>query len=104
MTNTNSVCWFTLLQKEFREYKNSFFWTPVIMAIGLTVLMLLSVLLVGRVSVVGTAIHNALINEGNMDAMNITLHIEPGEGTELTMEERSIPIQQQDEDGVVVIF
>ena len=51
MASTASLRRFTLLQKEIQEYKLSFVWTPVIVAVVLTLLMFASVLVAGRISI-----------------------------------------------------
>lgn len=63
MATAQSPRFFALLQREFREYRNSLFWTPVITAIVLGVLMLLSVVVANRIAVVGDTILDALMSE-----------------------------------------
>ena len=63
MATAQSPRFFALLQREFREYRNSLFWTPVITAIVLGVRMLLSVVVANRIAVVGDTILDALMSE-----------------------------------------
>ncbi|RLQ23869.1 hypothetical protein DWB85_01575 [Seongchinamella sediminis] len=51
MTASASLRRFTLLQKELQEYKRSLVWTPVVIAVLLTLLMLVSVLVANRITV-----------------------------------------------------
>ena len=54
----------SLLQRELREYRTSLVWTPLVTALLLALLMLSSVLLVNRVSVIGDTILDALMADG----------------------------------------
>ena len=79
MTTHTGSRFMTLLQREFREYKNSLFWTPVITAVILAVLMLASVVLANRISVVGDTLLDAMMRKGN-DEVNISISVgEDGE-------------------------
>jgi len=73
-SQTNRV--FTLVQREIQESKNSLFWTPIAIAVGLTLVMLVSVLLANRVSIMGDAMMQVLLDEGSASGMNITIHID----------------------------
>ena len=53
MASSASLRRFTLLQKEIQEYKRSLVWTPVLIAVALSVLMLLSVLVANRITAMG---------------------------------------------------
>lgn len=48
MASTQGSRFFTLLQREFREYKTSMFWTPILAAVLMLVLMLGSIMLGNR--------------------------------------------------------
>ncbi|EED32617.1 ABC transporter, permease protein, putative [gamma proteobacterium NOR5-3] len=88
MATTQTSQFMTLLQREFREYKTSLFWTPVITAIVLGVLMLGSVVLANRISVVGDTVLEALMRKGN-DNVNITISIGEDGEEEVTVVETS---------------
>jgi len=76
----------TLLQREFREYRNSLFWTPVITALVLGVLMIGSVVLVNSVSIIGDTILEALMAEGGT-GVNVTISLNEDTGEEVTVVE-----------------
>ncbi|MEO0437642.1 MAG: hypothetical protein AAF098_12110 [Pseudomonadota bacterium] len=61
MASANPARFFTLLQREFREYKNSLFWTPVASAVILGLLMLGSAILVNRIDLIGNAVLDSII-------------------------------------------
>ncbi|MEM7692156.1 MAG: hypothetical protein AAF194_06905, partial [Pseudomonadota bacterium] len=61
MASANPARFFTLLQREFREYKNSLLWTPIASAIILGMLMLGSAILVNRIDMIGNAVLDSVI-------------------------------------------
>lgn len=63
MPATQTPRFFALVQREFREYRNSLFWTPVVTALVLGVLLLVSVVVANRIAVVGDTILTALMSE-----------------------------------------
>lgn len=67
---------FTLVQRELQEYKTSLVWTPVIAAVLLTSLMIVSVVLADRVSVMGDAILQVILQEDSASGMNISIQID----------------------------
>ncbi len=67
---------FTLVQREIQESKNALFWTPIVIAGVLALIMLASVLLANRVSIMGDAVMQVLLDEGSASGMNITIHID----------------------------
>ncbi|WOJ93765.1 hypothetical protein R0135_01030 [Congregibacter variabilis] len=91
MGTTQTSQFMTLLQREFREYKNSLLWTPVITAVVLCVLMLGSVVLANRISVVGDTILEAMMRKGN-DNVNISISIGEDGEEEITVVEVSNPV------------
>ena len=93
MASSKSNRMFTLAQREIQESKNSLLWTPVAMAVGLTLVMLVSVLLANRVSIMGDAMMQVLLDEGSASGMNITIHIDD-EGNQ---EVQTYTIEQSDE-------
>lgn len=80
----------TLLQREFREYKTSLFWTPIATAAVLAVLMLGSVVLANRISVIGDTILEAMMRKG-ADNVNITISISEDGEEEITVVEVTEP-------------
>jgi hypothetical protein len=62
MENAPNSRFITLLQREFREYRNSLFWTPVVTATVLGLLMLGSVILANRISVFGDVLLQAVMD------------------------------------------
>jgi len=72
----------TLIQREIQESKFALFWTPIVIAVVLTLIMLASVLLANRVSIMGDVVMQVLLDEENASSMNVTIHIdEMGEQT-----------------------
>ena len=76
MASSQSSRVYTLVQREIQESKNSLFWTPIGIAVALTLIMLTSVLLANRVSVMGDAMMQVLLDEGSTSGMNITIRID----------------------------
>lgn len=76
MVNSKSSRIFSLLQREIQENKNALFWTPIVIAGVLTLVMLASVLLANRVSIMGDTVMQVLLDEGSTSGMNITIHID----------------------------
>jgi ABC-2 type transport system permease protein len=76
MANSKSNRIFTLFQREIQENKNALLWTPIVIAVVLTLVMLASVLLANRVSIMGNAVMQVLLDEGSTSGMNITIHID----------------------------
>ncbi|WP_439106416.1 hypothetical protein [Congregibacter sp.] len=97
MTTTQTSQFVTLIQREFREYKNSLFWTPIITAVVLAVLMLGSVVLVNRVSVIGDTILEAMMRKGG-DNVNISITIGEDGEEEFTIVEVTQPVLSDGED------
>jgi len=90
---------FTLLQRELQESKTSLFWTPIAIAVGLTLIMLVSVLLANRVSIMGDAMLQVLMDEGSTSGMNITIHIDEEGRQEIqtyTIEDSEDPVAEDD--------
>lgn len=94
MATTPTSRFVTLLQRELREYRNSLFWTPVIVALVLGVLMLVSVVLANRISVIGDTILQGLLSEGG-SRVNISLSINEESGNGVTVvatSEQDLPV------------
>lgn len=93
---------FTLVQRELQEYKNSLFWTPVAVAVSLTVIMLLSVILANRISVMGDAMMQVIVHEDSASEMNITIHLnddsDDGVTYEYRVEQQEGPVDEEEWD------
>ena len=63
MATSASLRRFTLLQKELQEYKRSLVWTPVAIAVTLTLLMMVSVLVTNRITAMGDTILEVIAQE-----------------------------------------
>lgn len=90
MATTPTSQFMTLLQREFREYKTSLFWTPIVTAAVLAVLMLGSVVLANRISVIGDTVLDAMMRKG-ADNVNITISISEDGEEEITVVEITEP-------------
>ncbi|WP_439101112.1 hypothetical protein [Congregibacter sp.] len=86
MPTTQTAQFITLLQREFREYKTSLFWTPIVTAVVLAVLMLGSVVLANRISVIGDTILDAMMRKGG-DNVNVSIRIGENGDKEITVVE-----------------
>ena len=64
---------FTLLQREFREYRTSLLWTPLVIAGALALLMLVSVVLANRIGFLGDFLLDGALDSGS--GVNFRLHI-----------------------------
>jgi len=93
MTTSQNFRLAALLQREFREYRTSVFWTPVVLAVLLATLMAVSVILADRISVIGDTIFEALIFDGS--SVNLSISVENGED-EITR----VEVVELDEDGM----
>jgi hypothetical protein len=63
MTASAKLRRFTLVQKELQEYKRSLVWTPVVIAAVLALLMLVSVLVANRITVMGDTFLEVIAQE-----------------------------------------
>jgi len=83
-----------MLRRELQEYRNSFIWTPVVVAGVLILCMLASVILANRITVAGDSIIDILYDENSQTDMHITISLDDDkvvqdyqvtrEGSELT--------------------
>jgi ABC-2 type transport system permease protein len=80
MSDSRSVRMFTLARREMQECRNSLFWAPIGIGVGLVVIMLLSVLLANRVSLVGDTFLQVLLHEESANGMNINIKIDDIDG------------------------
>ncbi|GHD27042.1 hypothetical protein [Parahalioglobus pacificus] len=67
---------FAMVQRELQEYKTSLVITPIVTAVLLTLVMVVSVLLAGRISAMGDAIMQVLLLEDSASGMNISIQID----------------------------
>ena len=86
MSGSQSFRFFALLQRELREYRTSFLWTPIGAAAILAVIMLGSVVLANRISIVGDTILEALLAEGG-NGVNVRISVNEDTGVEQTVVE-----------------
>jgi hypothetical protein len=84
MENAQSSQFITLLQREFREYRNSLFWTPVVVATLLGLLMLGSVILANRISVFGDVLLQAVMDNPGVN-VNISVVQDEDLGVPITV-------------------
>ena len=105
MSNSKSNRIFSLTQREVQESKNSLIWTPLAIAVALVLIMLVSVLLANRLSVVGGTMMNVLLEEGAVSGANITIDINDMElhgggkkSTQYTIEHSEEPVNEEDWD------
>lgn len=98
MARSQSTRMFTLVQREMQEYKNSLFWTPIVIAVVLTMIMLTSVLLANRISVMSDAILHVVMQEESASGMNISITIDDDdEGSySYKIEDQSGPVDEED--------
>jgi len=76
MANAQSSRWFTLFQRELQEYRVSLLWTPLITALLLTGVMLVSVVVANRISAVGEAFIEVVTQDESLSGMNIRIQID----------------------------
>ncbi|MEH6583164.1 MAG: hypothetical protein V7754_14580 [Halioglobus sp.] len=101
MSSNRSGRMFTLAQREMQESRNSLFWTPIAIAVGLVIVMLLSVLLANRISAVGDTMLHVLLQEESSRGSNITIQINrDGEQStsSYTIEKNEAPVSAEDWD------
>lgn len=79
MPNFNSARMATLARREIQENRNSLIWTPVGIAVMLVAIMLISVLVANRVSVVGDTLLHVLLKEESVKGLDITIDMSADE-------------------------
>jgi hypothetical protein len=84
MASSQSFRFFALLTRELREYRTSFLWTPIGAAVILAVIMLASVVLANRITIVGDTILEALLAEGG-NGVNVRISVNEDTGEEMTL-------------------
>ena len=99
MPRSVSTRTFTLVRRELQENRNSLFRTPVGIAVGLVLIMLLSVLLANRISVIGDTMLQVLLDEESASGMDIQIRIDDKDGEEsasYTIEKSESPVNEED--------
>ena len=101
MPNSRSARAFALTLREMQESRNSLVWTPVGIAVGLVLIMLLSVLLANRMSVLGGTMLHVLLEEESASETKITINIDREDGeknTSYTVERSESPVDEEEWD------
>lgn len=68
--------WFTLVQRELQEYRVSLLWTPLVTALLLVAVMIVSVVVANRIAAVGEAFMEVVTQEESVSGMNISIKID----------------------------
>jgi hypothetical protein len=76
MATEQSTRFFSLIRREMQEYKTSLFWTPIVTAGVLATLMLVSVLLSDRITILGDAMVQVMMQEESVSGMSIRISID----------------------------
>ena len=76
MADSQSTRIFTLVQREMREYRASLFWTPIVIAAVLIFLMMVSVLLSDRITMLGDTLLQVMMQEESLSGMSISINID----------------------------
>jgi ABC-2 type transport system permease protein len=101
MPNSKSGRMYTLVRREMQESRNSLVWTPVAIAVALMLIMLVSVLLANRITVIGDTMLQVLLDEESAGSMEITIGVEDQDGQEsssYTIEKNEGPVNEEDWD------
>lgn len=75
MSDRQSTRWFALLRRELQEYRVSLFWTPLVVAGALALLMLAGVLMANQISNLGQVMLQAVMQEESMDGLNLKIGV-----------------------------
>jgi hypothetical protein len=97
MPDSTPQGFFTLVQRELQEYRNSLVMTPVVIALVLCTMMLISVLLANRISAMGDAVMEVIMKDEAFTGVNVTIHIDddtPGTNRDI----RILPDDSTDDD------
>ncbi len=100
MTDSTSSRVVTLVQRELQEYKTSLIWTPIVIAVVLTLVMFASVLLANRLSVMGDALLQVVLQEQSTKGMNIRIQIDDDEPENNVIEysvEQEVEVQAEED-------
>lgn len=73
MNSSRSLRVFTLLQREVREHRRSFFWAPLFVAVLLAVAMLVSVLVIDRISVFGDTLVQVIEKQASGEGTRVII-------------------------------
>jgi ABC-2 type transport system permease protein len=101
MPDTESSRIRTLVTRELREYRNSLLLAPLAIVAVLTLVMLASVLLANRISVMGEVIMDSLVEQQQNKEVNITVHFDQDGGTitrKYRVDKQEGPIADEDWD------
>lgn len=89
---------YTLVVREFQEYRNSLLITPIAIVATLTLVMLSSILLADRISYMGQVVMDSLVGEGSKQVV-VTFEMNEGSGTtqhEIHISEQEEPLAEED--------
>lgn len=84
---------FTLLQKELQEYKRSLVWTPAVIALLLTLLMLVSVLVANRITTMSDTFLEVLAQEEFGVAPVIRIDLEDDSGVDAGAVQQGLDVE-----------
>lgn len=90
---------YTLVAREFQEYRNSLLITPVAIAVTLTLVMLLSILLADRISYMGEVVMNTMTGAEGSKQVMVTIEMDEGSGRthkEIHISKQEEPIAEED--------
>lgn len=76
MADSSFSRWFTLMQRELQEYRVSLLWTPLVTALLLVAVMLVSAVVANRIATVGQAFIEVVTQDDAVSGMNITIQID----------------------------
>lgn len=100
MDKDGSSRMYALVKKELLEYRNSLVLTPVVIAVLVTVVMLMSVLLADRISVMGEVMIDVLKEQAANGEMSIRIQIDGDSGNDVTYQyeihEQTEPVADED--------
>jgi hypothetical protein len=81
MSSNDSRRWFSLIQRELREYRLSLVWTPFVLAGALALIMLAGVVVANQVSTFGEAVLSAILQaEGEGEGLELGVIIIDSDG------------------------
>lgn len=75
MSDRVAARWFTLVQRELQEYRVSLFWTPLVVAGVLAVLILAGVLVANQFSNLGQVMLQAVMQEESRDDLGFSIRV-----------------------------
>ncbi len=75
MTDSKSQRWFSLVQRELREYRVSLVWTPLATAVLLSLLMLAGLFVANQFSYLGEVVLDAITQTPDTDGLNLNVQV-----------------------------